>query len=248
LRPQSRDTVPYKLEANAYRRFADLTLTREILIDRFGKRPLDWDDVAALVRKPDDTAILAFANSHGLLGIDTAGEPVAVWRKAVGEMVTTLDALEHNAVEAADVISGKDSARRLRDKLRDTVNRHLIGAALQVAGDPPDFHKQIVPRDLLTALWAQLVESLTTGHILRACVACGTWMEVTPEGTGHRFNQRVCSVPCRMTVYNRIKRAAVAMRSEGQSLKVIARRLKTEHGWQPADKPEQQIKKWIGEK
>jgi hypothetical protein len=140
--------------------------------------------------------------------------------------------------------AGKDWAQRERDKLRDTINRRLQPTALQVVGEPPDFHKQIVPRDLLTALWAQMVESLTIGYLLRECPVCGRWMEVTPEGTGHRFNQRVCSVKCRMNLHNRIKRAAREMRGEGETLKRIVERLQKEYGWKSSE-PIKQLKIWL---
>jgi hypothetical protein len=243
LRPRSRATAEYQLEPGAYLDFADLALTRETLRGTFVEG--EPQSGARMVWKPDDRAILAFANEHGLLGTDTDSEPVAVWRRAVGEMRVLLYTLRDNVIETGEIIVGEGWAQRERDKLRDTINRRLQGVTLQVKGGPPRFQKQIVSRDLLAALWTQAVEALTTDHTFRPCVVCGRWMEITPESrTGHRFTQRTCSGACRVAVFTRIKRAAVAMRAEGGTLKQIARRLRAAYGWKSAA-PERQLEIWF---
>jgi hypothetical protein len=58
--------------------------------------------------------------------------------------------------------------------------------------------------DLLTALWLQLGQTLSSGATIRACTQCGLLFEVGP-GTGRRLDAKFCSDDHRVA-FNSLKR------------------------------------------
>jgi hypothetical protein len=51
---------------------------------------------------------------------------------------------------------------------------------------------RILPKNLLSALWVQLAETLAGGAKIRSCTHCGQWFEAGP-GTGRRLDAKFCS-------------------------------------------------------
>jgi hypothetical protein len=65
---------------------------------------------------------------------------------------------------------------------------------------------QIVPKDLLSALWLHLAETLASGEAtIRACLQCGAWFEVG-RGRPRRLDAKFCSDEHRV-LYNSLRRS-----------------------------------------
>jgi len=58
-----------------------------------------------------------------------------------------------------------------------------------------------VPENLLGLMWLQLAQAINGNKQYRQCVACKTWMLISPETEGHRASRFTCSNACRMKVY-----------------------------------------------
>ena len=64
---------------------------------------------------------------------------------------------------------------------------------------------QIVPINLIGAMWLQFATAVEGGHEYGQCEVCKNWFEVTP-GSG-RPDKRYCSDACRMRAYRKRKAA-----------------------------------------
>src|SRR5262249_2903538 len=57
-----------------------------------------------------------------------------------------------------------------------------------------------VPRNLISAMWVQMLQAVTSGAKLLTCDQCGNWFEA---GIGHRrVVARFCSTACRDRFHN----------------------------------------------
>jgi hypothetical protein len=108
----------------------------------------------------------------------------------------------------------------------------------------PDLALFFVPQNLLGLMWLQLAEAVNGNRGYRQCSACGTWMVITPEGTGSRSSRFTCSNACRMKVYYGRRVEARRLYQQGLPVREIARRLNTArqmvHGWVKGRKPPSQ--------
>jgi hypothetical protein len=94
-----------------------------------------------------------------------------------------------------------------------------------------------VPENLLGLMWLQLAQAVNGNKRYRQCLACKTWMLISPETEGHRSSRFTCSNACRMKVYYGRKLQARSLRRQGLSVRQIADRLAAD---------EQAVRSWIG--
>ena len=89
---------------------------------------------------------------------------------------------------------------------------------------------QLVPANLLGALWLQFVAAIEDGKRFRRCPArdCPLeWFEVSTGPLGVRKDADFCSARCRHTAYRDRKSAARRMHRAGTPVNEIAKRLET---------------------
>lgn len=84
---------------------------------------------------------------------------------------------------------------------------------------------QIMPRNLLQAIWFQFGLAVSQNKEYRQCDFCKDWFELSPEVA--RTNRRFCSAACKHKAYRQRKDSARQMRSEGLDVAQIASELET---------------------
>jgi hypothetical protein len=99
------------------------------------------------------------------------------------------------------------------------VNRHLEGnASPQLRYDVRSGKRviQIVPENLLAAMWLQFAQAIAGNRTYRACKECGRWFEISVEGDGFRINRLFCSDACKSRDYRRGKREEADNKARGK--------------------------------
>ncbi len=280
--PASERSETDGLQENAFLRFANVPVYRKRFEGEIRPHAGGVEMMGAEIRSLNAAGMVEFAGEHGLLGDGNAaeGDSLNTWRDAISAMREALDALATANWNGA-TLGPMPSARQLENfsdqqerllrhdeppgepltpseaqqQLRAMLNRHLAGAKLQVEIHSGCFSWHIRPDSLLTALWAQLLESLSTDHTIRQCEGCGTWMEIQPWGKdSKRFNRRTCSDACRVDNNKKFVRRAEQLASEGKVAGEIVETLRRE-GWRPAAQtnpktrrrsPIETVRDWIG--
>jgi hypothetical protein len=235
---RSRRTETYRPERNAFLRFAGVSV-----------RLMERTDETAIRFSLNTDGMVSLANDFGLLGVAEDGESVSLWRDAMMEIQKAVEdlAIANLKGSPANLTLEKwidrsdwDQRRPNADHhLRDTLNRHLIGAP--VGADIADgrFRAVIRPDSLLTCLWAQLLESASGGNTtIRECPGCNEWKEFGKRRT-------TCSDKCRVRVNARFQSRAIKLfRERKMKPAKLAETLRRE-GWRPAGDPVEQITRWI---
>ncbi len=150
-----------------------------------------------LERTPE--ACLGFARRWGFLSNKAEAdkvENVAWWCDEINRMRTSIDNLTTGdaAVPPQGVVVG------------------LAEIRIQPGGST-GLTLGVVPRNLLSALWMQLVQAVTSGAKLLTCDQCGNWFEA---GIGHRrVVARFCSTACRDRFHNVKRREKRALKTGG---------------------------------
>jgi hypothetical protein len=119
------------------------------------------------------------------------------------------------------------------------INHHLRGKATpRLVYDPKLGRRviQIVPDNLLAAMWLQFAQAIAGNKEHRACKECGRWFEISSEEDGRTARRAFCSDPCKSRDYRRRKDRARQLKEEGKAVKDIASELGTDV---------QTIKKWV---
>lgn len=252
--PVSKRFERYLSDPEAFLRFAQIPVWQKRIE---GTR----DEPIAMHLRHNTEGKLAFANEHGLLGDSADGESLDYWLDEMNEMREALNTLAtanwngsiSGLVESEDWLvrhNGREplTPAEARQRLRTALNRHLTGATLQAEIDDERFRSHVRADSLLTSMWAQLLESVSTDHTVRRCEGCSKWMEIRPWGGADtkRLNRRTCSNACRVRVSERIKRLARQLYGEGMPVKEIVEKLRGE-GWRPAPStsPAVLIEAWV---
>jgi hypothetical protein len=236
----SQRTETYRPERNAFLRFVGVSV-------RLMKRT----DEAAMRFSLNIDGMLSLANDFGLLGVAEDGESVSLWRDAMMEIQKAVEdlAIANWKGPPANLTLEKwidrwdwDQRRpNAAQHLRDTLNRHLIGAPVGADITDGRFRAVVRPDSLLTCLWAQLLESASGGDTtIRLCPGCSEWKE---------FGKRrmTCSDKCRVRVNERFQSRAIQLYRERKMKPAkIAETLQRE-GWRPdvSKDPVEQVKRWI---
>jgi hypothetical protein len=82
---------------------------------------------------------------------------------------------------------------------------------------------QVMPKNLLGALWLQLAEAIGGGKKFRQCDTCGGWFEVAPRH--NRADRQFCTDACRSRAYRGRQDRARQLAAEGRRLPAIAKEL-----------------------
>ena len=189
--------------------------------------------IFASVDPADRDAILAFANEYGLLGVKLQHQ---VWSKskrrskhqALGE--SHLDWAEEIArmQETIQQWTGRQTGGDPWPDLSRVVNAHLSQIQFQVRQDAAgELGFSLAPRTLLSAMWLQLARDLVGHREVALCNFCSRPMEISTAATGYRTNRAFCSDSCKTSDYRRRKRTALRLAQEGQSVRRIAKVVKT---------------------
>ncbi len=125
--------------------------------------------------------------------------------------------------------------KTLNENLRSRVSPQLLWSVRR--SRPDSLALFFVPGNLLGLMWLQLAQAVNGNKQYRQCLACKTWMLISPETEGHRSSRFTCSNACRMKVYYGRKLQARSLRRQGLSIKQIAERLAAD---------EQAVRSWIG--
>jgi hypothetical protein len=135
-------------------------------------------------------------------------ESFDLWREQID--------LLHQAVRIRDTGEGADQLVALvSDGLAGRVTPRFVQ-------DPRTgrLELQVVPDNLLGALWLQLAEAIGGGKQFRQCAICGGWFEVSG-----RSDQRVCTQACRSKAYRARQDRARQLAAEGRGFPAIAKEL-----------------------
>jgi hypothetical protein len=123
--------------------------------------------------------------------------------------------------------------KTLNENLRNRVSPQLLWSVRR--SRPNSLALFFVPGNLLGLMWLQLAQAVNGNKQYRQCLACKTWMLISPETDGHRSSRFTCSNACRMKVYYGRKLRARSLRQQGLSVKQIADRLTADvqavRGW-----------------
>jgi len=96
---------------------------------------------------------------------------------------------------------------------------------------------QIVPSNLLSAMWLQFAQAIDGSRKYRKCKECGTWFELSHKQSEHRTVRRLfCSDQCKSKDYRDRKDRAKRLMIAGKSIKDISKELNTDS---------QTLKKWL---
>jgi hypothetical protein len=98
---------------------------------------------------------------------------------------------------------------------------------------------QIVPHNLLGAMWLQFAHVIAGNKKHRPCKECGKWIEISSEDDGRSARRMFCSDSCKFRDYRRRKDRAQQLRTEGKPVKDIAKELDTDV---------ETIKKWVAKR
>jgi hypothetical protein len=207
---------------------------------------------------PTEEGILAFANQYGHLGawpnapeefpdgtdeLDTEeelaeylaacekvipDEPFEAWVEEIRRVRACLerwDRVQRGEGGETDLLSvqnGVDLGIRFSAQARLLKDRRRGGLTIQ-----------IMPENLLGAIWLQFAEAVSGNKKYRACATCGRWYELSPDKA--RADSVYCREACRSRAYRARKEKAVQLAGEGKTPKQIAADLgsdaKTVRGW-----------------
>jgi transposase len=189
--------------------------------------------------EPTPEAILAFVNKYGDIAtlpelIDDGGTSLWDWKQYIDEMK---DLVEEGDKLLAAARSGKKSTANNR-KVVEFVNQLL--ETVPVYFEASERNGVITLKthayNLLDAVKLQLADAVVERKTYRTCEQCGKPYEVSPQF--NRSDRVYCSDNCRVKVYQRRRKQAIAMRAKGDTLREIAKKL-------GSDVPT--VKKWVGE-
>jgi hypothetical protein len=157
---------------------------------------------------------------------------------------------ERNPSWRRDELVHDPGDRKKLIRLRDIVNRHLYDPDLFETApyraavsreNPPRIRSHVVPVNLLTFMWVQLLQKIETERAIVRCRACPNWMLIAPE-VGSRKHRRFCSDACRVRNTYHIQQSARDLYGKSMQIRAIRRRLRDEEGWAGTEK---QVQKWV---
>lgn len=99
---------------------------------------------------------------------------------------------------------------------------------------------QIVPKDLLGAMWFQLAQAIAGNRNYRTCRECSKWFEISAEADGRSARKLFCSDPCKSRDYRRRKDRVRELKAERKSVPQIVKQLHAEGMETDSDT----VKKW----
>lgn len=155
--------------------------------------PLTVGNLFAVFAQLDGSpeSCLQFARHHGPLtraGNTADGELLSTWVDNIKAMREALSLWQ----KGLDHLKNSDYTGRSFGKI-------LHGLKLASPDEPPRL--TLVPTSLLSALWLQFEQEVTSGSDLKSCAFCGRWFTVGPS-SARRLDARYCSETCRNRYHN----------------------------------------------
>ena len=143
--------------------------------------------------------VKAFADKYGLLSErrEMGDEPLYEWYKEIRRMRGGIEFWDQNR-KRGDLVPLVEAFNRRR--------RIRVEVVLKKSGDPSRASLHITPDYLLSAMWLQFAQSVSTNAHLRCCAWCPTWF-VFGTGTGRRKSAHYCSDKCRKAAHRHQKEA-----------------------------------------
>ena len=127
-----------------------------------------------------------FADRYGFLLQESASK-VSSWYSEIRQLRTAVSLWERSR-------SGEGMVQVAR-----AFNRHEfhgLSAALERPWNSDRVSLSIIPADLLSAIWLQFGQAVSSNTQLQRCLWCGTWFAYG-TGTGRRKSAHYCSDRCR---------------------------------------------------
>jgi hypothetical protein len=198
--------------------------------------------------EPTREGILGFANRFGPLGLciippsmihqtvdifdpQVQDEPLEGWEDQLRSMKLAVwwwDLLQQGALDRLP-----EADRR---GVPETINvglRKWVSPQFRPDPDKGGMSLEIVPQNLVGALWLQFAQAVSRQRRHRKCGTCGMWFEVSPGVA--RSNRLYCSEACRSKAYRDRKDRAQQLHAQGRPIKEIAEELnstvKVVKGW-----------------
>jgi hypothetical protein len=119
------------------------------------------------------------------------------------------------------------------------VNEHLAGAVtprLEYDGENGGQYVELLPQNLLAALWLQFALAVAGDKDYRDCEVCATPFEVSLDAA--RADRVFCSNACRSKAYRQRQEKARRLYVEGKTARAIAKELGSDLAT---------VKKWINQ-
>ncbi len=113
----------------------------------------------------------------------------------------------------------------VRTKVTERLNKS--GISNRLLWDP-SYRRQslhVVPTSLAAALWLQFARTIEGDKEHRQCEQCNRWFEVAAE---KREDAKFCQNACRSKAYRERQKTARKWRTEGVTVREIARRLESD--------------------
>lgn len=94
---------------------------------------------------------------------------------------------------------------------------------------------EVMPNNLLGAIWLQFATAISENKEYRQCRECSQWFETTRDGG--RVSRQFCSNACRSKAYRERQNRACQMHANGKSYRDIAAELESDVAT---------VKRWVG--
>jgi hypothetical protein len=121
-----------------------------------------------------------------------------------------------------------EAIANLRSKLGPPPILELLGDArnIQISFDESGrVILDVMPRNLLNALWYQFALAVVQNTEFRQCPSCSSWFAVSPDR--RRADAQYCKEACRVRAYKNRRKEARRLHGAGKTLREIARELST---------------------
>ena len=201
----------------------------------------------------DKGAIIAFASSYGLLGVEqreqgplsskygghyASGESHLTWAHEICQMREAMRLVRPRSRQQEAEVDARYKKYKLdperhrkkdRERLESLFNAHLQHVQPRMAFQrdiPPRL--SFAPRTLAAAMWLQLALAIVDDKQFQTCKFCRRFFEISTSQTGYRTHREFCSDSCKTKDYRRRKRTALRLMGKGQPLREVAKQSNTE--------------------
>ena len=149
-------------------------------------------DFAETALNPE--GVKAFADKNGQIHSPVGPDMFWSWYREIKRMRNAVRAWEKGKKEGSLRQWVSNFNRRYTEFL-EKKGRSNASIRLQNTDDPLRPYLHVVPNDLLSAMWLQFAQQVSSATGLRRCKWCSTWF-VYGTGTGRRKSGHYCSPRC----------------------------------------------------
>jgi hypothetical protein len=149
-------------------------------------------DFAETALSPE--GVKSFADKHGQIQGPDGPDMFWLWYREIKRMRNAVRGWEKGKVEGS-LRQWVSSFNRRYTEFFEESGRSNASIRLQNTDDPLRPYLHVVPNDLLSTMWLQLAQQVSSSTGLRRCKWCSTWFEYG-TGTGRRKSGHYCSSRC----------------------------------------------------